>query len=50
MSTLVLWALALLLVLLSRWSDRDRPPLLWRRHSGDFWLWEHEPTREVTHE
>jgi hypothetical protein len=50
MTTLLLWVLAAGLIVLCRWSD-DQPTFRRKRaHDADFWLWEHEPTREVTHE
>lgn len=52
MSTLVLWALAVLVIMLAKWSGHRRrgPRISRRKAAGDFWLWEHESTREVSHE
>jgi hypothetical protein len=49
-STLLLWALAGLLIMLSRWSADGCRRITRREEAGHFWLWEHEPTREVSHE
>ena len=50
MTTLLLWVLAAGLIVLCRWSDDQPTSRRKRAHDADFWLWEHEPTREVTHE